>query len=130
MIHTYDLLPVSWGLEMPRPVCTALVDMGIACNEAALALYDAHLEQRRALGLLHGIDACADIAPLRRHFGRLWFDAALSYSDQLTGVYTLLAGTFADYAARVAAAVAAGGNLPTPDPRPVAPSLLLGAPEE
>src|SRR5204863_343616 len=38
MSDTYDLFPVAWGLAVPRRVCDALVDMGTACNDAALTL--------------------------------------------------------------------------------------------
>jgi hypothetical protein len=129
MCETYDLLPVAWGLAVPRQVCDVLVDMGTACNEAALTLDGARVEHRRSINLADGAEACGEYAPFRRHFARRWFDCTLSYTDQLTAVYTMIAATFATYASAVALAVAAGREMPAPEAEPIAPSRLLGEPE-
>jgi hypothetical protein len=129
MSDTYDLLPVAWGLAVPRRVCDALVDMGTACNDAVLTLDGAYVEHRRAIHLADGAEACGEYAPSRRHFARRWFDCTLSYTDQLTAVYTMTAGSFARYATAVAVAIAGGREPPAPDPEPIAPSRLLGNPD-
>jgi hypothetical protein len=126
---TYDLLPVAWGLAVPQRVCDVLVDMGSACNEAALTLDEGYVEHRRAINLADGAEACGEYAPFRRHFARRWFDCTLSYTDQLTAVYTMVAGTFAAYAVAVAVAVADGADIPAPGTEPTAPSRLLGEPD-
>src|SRR5213080_1233894 len=65
MSDTYDLLPVGWDLAVPRRVRDALVDMGTACNDAALTLEGAYVEHRRAIHLADGAEACGEYAPHR-----------------------------------------------------------------
>lgn len=126
---TFDLLPVGWGLSVPQRIADALVDMGTACNEAAIALDGAYLERRRSLNASQSADACGGKARYREYFARQWSDCTLSYTDQLTAVYTAAAGTFAAYAAAVGMALTTGSELPSADPEPLRPSRLLGEPE-
>jgi hypothetical protein len=134
MSETHDLLPIGWGLDVPDGVRGILLDLGIACNEAALAVNQAHLLYRCSV---HGCEtaeaaeACGEAARHRRQYARQWFDCTVSYVDQLTAVYTTTAAKFAGYAARLGTVLAARGRFPAvpPDPAPIRPSHVLGAPD-
>jgi len=134
MSETHDLLPIGWDLDVPDGVRATLLDLGIACNEAALALNQAHLLYRWSV---HGCEAAeaaeayGEVSNHRRQYARQWFDCTISYVDQLTAVYTATAATFAGYAARLGATLAARGRLPAelPDPAPIRPSHVLGEPD-
>jgi hypothetical protein len=134
MSETHDLLPIGWDLDVPDGVRATLLDLGIACNEAALALNQAYLLYRWSV---HGCEAaeaaeaCGEVTNHRRQYARQWFDCTVSYVDQLTAVYTATAATFAGYAARLGATLAARGRLPAelPGPVPVLPSHVLGEPD-
>jgi len=127
MTHTYELLPAAWSRAMPTGLGSNLLDMGVSCNEAALALNCALMERRRSVHVCEVMEA-AGTRGERLRFGRTWCDATLSYTDQLTALYTCVAATYASYSATVAVAVIAGR--PAPDePEPVRPSLLLLEPQ-
>jgi hypothetical protein len=127
MSDTHDLLPIDWGLTVPPPVSETLVDLGIACNEAALALDQAHLQHRCAISACNAAEVYGRAARHRWQFARAWCDCTMSYTDQLTGVYTRAAAVFAAYAVRVVAGLADDGEFPSCDPRPVLPSDVLYA---
>ena len=130
MSETHDLLPVGWGLTVPRPVSETLVDLGIACNEAALALDQAQLQHRYAISATDAAEAYGPTARHRWQFARDWCDCTLSYTDQLTAVYTRTAAVFGAYAVRVVAAFAQGGQFPAAEPPKVQPSHVLSALED
>lgn len=127
MSDTHDLLPIDWGLAVPTPVSETLVDLGIACNEAALALDQGHLQHRYAISACNAAEVYGRAARHRWQFARAWCDCTMSYTDQLTGVYTRAAAVFGAYAVRVLAGLADDGELPSCDPRPVLPSHVLSA---
>jgi hypothetical protein len=130
MSDTHDLLPIAWGLDVPAPVSETLVDLGIACNEAALALDQAHLHHRSAISACDAAEADGPTAQHRWQFARDWCDCAVSYTDQLTAVYTRTAAVFAAYAVRVVGAFAKDGEFPSVDPHPIQPSHVLSALDE
>lgn len=127
MSETHDLLPVGWGLTVPRQVSEALVDLGIAANDAALALDQAHLQHRYAISACDAAEASGPTAQQRWQFARDWCDCTMSYTDQLTAVYTRTAAVFGAYAVRVVAAFADGGRFPSAEPPTVRPSHVLSA---
>jgi hypothetical protein len=129
MLETHDLLPVSWQLMVPREVSSRLVDLGTACNRAALAVEQACLHQRYAAEEIDSASASRESAPYRTEFARQWSDCAVSYTDQLTSVYTVTAATFVAYAAPIAADYAARRTFALTEPRLTLPSHLLGAPD-
>jgi hypothetical protein len=127
MSETHDLLPVGWGLTVPPPISETLVDLGIACNEASLALDQAHLQHRAAISACDAAEACGPTAAHRWQFARDWCDCAVSYTDQLTAVYTRTAAVFAAFAVRVASAFSEDGQFPPANPQPIQPSHVLSA---
>src|SRR5689334_13618133 len=113
MSETHELLPVGWGLALPRPVRDVLLDLGIAFNEAALALDQGYLLHRTSLAVCDAAEAFGEPARYRRECGRQWVDCTVNYTDQLTAMYTSIAGIFGAYAARLARTCAEGGALPS-----------------
>jgi hypothetical protein len=108
-------------------VSETLVDLGVACNEAALALDQAQLQHRYAISACDAAEADGTTARHRWQFARDWCDCVMSYADQLTAVYTRTAATFAVYAVRVVQAFAKNGGFPSADPDPIQPSDVLCA---
>jgi hypothetical protein len=106
-----------------------LLDMGVACNDAALALKAAYVEHVRSINSAAWAEACGDRARHRGHFAGFWLECTVSYTDQLTAAYTTIASTFVAYATAVATALAAGAHLPTAHPDPIRPSRILCEPD-
>ncbi len=129
MLETHDLLPVTWHLAVPEPVCRRLLDMGIACNKAALAFDQAYLQHRYSVDEFDSATACADGARHRAEFARQWFDCTVSYTDQLAAVYTVTASIFAGYATEIAAEYASEGRIPLSEPALLPPSVVLREPD-
>jgi hypothetical protein len=129
MSGTHDLLPVGWGLAVPRQVSETLLDMGIACNEAALALDQAYLQHRRSINMGHTAAPYGDATVHQRQFARHWCDCTISYTDQLLAVYTATAAMFATYAVSLVTTFASSGEFSLACPAAVQPSQVLGAPE-
>jgi len=129
MSELYDPLPVAWGLAVPEPICEALLDLGLACNDAALLLDTAQLEHRRSLNGASLAEACGRKAHHRGYLANQLLECTLTYTDQLTAAYTAVACTLAAYAAAVAVALIHGEELPVPDLEPMRPSQVLALPD-
>ena len=129
MSELYDPLPVAWGLAVPEPICVALLDLGLACNDAALILATAQLEHRRSLNGTSLAEACGKRAHHRGYLANQLLECTLTYTDQLTAAYTAVACTLAAYAAAVALALIRGEELPVPAAEPMRPSQVLARPD-
>ena len=129
MSIVFDLLPVAWGLAIPRPISDSLLDMELACNDATLLVDVAQLEHRRSLNGAGLAEASGSTARYRGHLASQVLECTLTYIDQLAAAYTAAACTLATYASAVAVALRLGQELPVPDPEPVLPSRVLAEPE-
>ncbi|MCU7729574.1 hypothetical protein ODJ79_38150 [Actinoplanes sp. KI2] len=128
MLEIHDLLPVSWQLAVPEAVRGRLLDMGTACNRAALAADQAYLQQRYAAAEIDSAAACADGGWYRTGLAHQLLDCAVSFGEQITAVYTVTAATFVAYATLITAIYAAWGYVPPSEPAVTLPSRLLRAP--
>jgi hypothetical protein len=125
----YELLPVAGDLDLPAPVSAALIDLGIACNDAAAACDLAMHLQRTAITAGEAAIVGTTSGGFRQHAATLAVGCALSYGEQLTSTYAMLAATYAVAAAEVASRAAAGQTPHPPQPALVAPSRVLADPQ-
>lgn len=120
MSHSFDLLPTDRQVGLPRHVTDDLVELGTACNDAALLVSEAELLAQRASAAeeRHGSAVAEDVATA-------WVRATISYSEQLIVTYTGVAARYAAFAAAVAAAVADGSELVDLRRADVVPSAVV-----
>ncbi|GAB1646735.1 hypothetical protein [Krasilnikovia sp. MM14-A1259] len=123
MSSSFDLLPTDWGLEIPMDVAAALIDLGHACNHAALLVSEADLLGQRAAASEER--TCSSV---RSRLDTAWVLASLSYSEQMVVAYTAAATDYAVTAAQVTQPVTQSGQPPRlPDRVGAAPSAVLGS---
>ncbi|GII22588.1 hypothetical protein Pme01_21850 [Planosporangium mesophilum] len=129
MSGSEDLLPLDSHLDLPQPVKAALLDMGLACVAAELALAQARLLERQATAAAERADVSGPEAFYQRQYAGDLVDSAIGYADRLTVAYTMASATYASYAATVGAEAGAGRRLGAADPVSVLPSQILGQPQ-
>jgi len=126
-VTTEQLLPPDVGITLPQPVRSALVDMGIACNQAAIAVTQAYTIQMQMVAASESIEARQQPHGLHSAVTQDLSRSADTYHAQLVVVLARAATTYAVYASQVAAAVAAHRTPPTPDPAVIRPSDVITA---
>jgi hypothetical protein len=122
-----ELLPPDKGLDLPPAVRKALLDMGAACNDAALAInaaFDLHV---RYLTAQSTHDAYREAPALRSRVTDDLVGATGTFHAQAVIVLARAATTYATYASRVAYEVTAGRTPPGPEPIRLLPSDLACA---
>jgi hypothetical protein len=124
-VPTWDVLPADSGRNLPVAVRAALVDMGNASNQIALALNHANLIQAQAMTATDAANAQAGPHSSMASASDDITECALSFINQLIVVYAKTTTTYAVYVTRVAADLAAGREPATPDSSAVVPSQVL-----
>lgn len=122
---TYELLPTDRGRNLPVRVICALADLGVACNEASIRVGQADLMRSAAIATEEGEIARRRPTSATRRAAQQSAASALSYSEQLTVVYTGVATAYAAYAAQVFTDVAAGQEPSAADRQWPKPSQLI-----
>ncbi|GAA0547712.1 hypothetical protein GCM10010172_31900 [Paractinoplanes ferrugineus] len=127
VLTTHQLLQPEMGLRLPLDVRAALLEMGTACNQAAVHLHQAltftlqvecALEAQRT-----GCQAGALLQQVTDDLRRL----ADQNFEQAIIVLAKAGTVYAGYASQVAVAVAAGEPPPLPGSQRIAPSDLITA---
>jgi hypothetical protein len=121
-----DLLPHDAGIRLPEPVHQALTELGAACNEATVAVNHAFAFVLQATNN-RTVVASRPAAQLRTTVACDLERVADRFYEQTLVVLARAATTYAVYASRVAAAIAAGDTPPAPAAETLKPSDLIAA---
>lgn len=121
-----DLLPHDAGARLPDPVHQALTELGAACNEAAVAVNHAFAFVLQATNN-RAVVASRPAAKLRTTVACDLERVTDRFYEQTLVVLARAATTYAVYASRVAAAIAAGNTPPAPTAETLRPSDLIAA---
>jgi hypothetical protein len=124
-VPSWDVLPADSGRNLPAAVRDALVDLGNASNQIALALNHANLIQAQAMTAADAANAQAGPHSSLAKASDDIAECALSFVDQLIVVYAKTATMYAVYVTRVAADLAAGREPAVPGGPVVLPSQVL-----
>jgi hypothetical protein len=118
-----QILQPDRGLRLPLTVRDALLDLGVACNDAeglmdiaaamdrSAVTRHAHMQAHQETG--HALTVADDISTI-----------ICLLHTQAIALTTRAATAYAVYATRVSIASARGAELPLPDPEPVLPSKM------
>jgi len=121
-----DLLPSDAGIRLPEPVHQALTELGAACNEAVVAVNHAFAFVLQATNN-RAVVTSGPAATLRATVACDLERVTDGFYEQTLVVLARAATTYAVYASRVAAAIAAGNTPPAPTPETLRPSDLIAA---
>jgi hypothetical protein len=127
VLTTHQLLQPEMGLRLPADVRAPLLEMGTACNQAAVHLHQAltfTLQVESALETQRtGHRASTLLEQVTTDLHRL----ADQHFEQAIVVLARASTVYAVYASQVAVAVAAGDSPPLPGSERIAPSDLITA---
>ncbi|WP_199515699.1 hypothetical protein [Nucisporomicrobium flavum] len=127
VLATHQLLQPEMGLRLPMDVRMSLLEMGTACNHAAVHLHQALTFALQVESALETQRAdCRVGAPLQQVTADLQRLADQNF-EQAIIVLARASTVYAVYASQVAVAVAAGGPPPLPGSERIAPSDLITA---
>jgi hypothetical protein len=126
-VPSWDVLPAGSGRDLPAVVRAALVDLGNASNQIALALNHGNLIQAQALTASDAANAQAGPQSSVVKASDDIAECALSFVDQLIVVYARTTAAYAVYVTRVAVDLSAGREPTLPGSSVVLPSQVLSA---
>lgn len=127
-LMTYDLISLHDDLHLPTAVIDRFVDIGGVCNSFVEAIRLTDLGESRAQSLIDAAESDRRDMRYTRDAAHELALAALDHRDLLLLTYTKCAATYATYAVRVAAAVAAGRPAPEPITMPIRPADVMQEP--
>ena len=130
-MSTYEPLPPDAASCLAGPVFASLLDHALACNEAALLVEEASLQELRAstgVERIKQLNACL-VSPRQAALVRSAARCALSYLDQTVGIYASAAMAFAVAAVTVLAAVVTGQTPEMQGGQDPLPSEVFSAPD-
>jgi hypothetical protein len=120
-----EILPPYGGEDLPVAVHSMLVVLGVAANQAALAVDQAQLLSVQALASQESAHSLQGSGSHLHEVAGMLAQCADRYHDQLLVAYARIASRYAAYAARVAADVTALRRPTTSDVTSVQPSTLI-----
>ncbi|GIH18970.1 hypothetical protein [Rugosimonospora africana] len=124
-LSTHDPLGSSTDLDLPDAVVDVLVDLGLACNAAVVAITHAQTAELSAREAAVAVSATRrSLRWCQRTHGNIAL-SALTYADMLTAEYAVVAANYAVDAANVAADLLAGRQPQVPEAGRLLPSHVL-----
>lgn len=124
-VMSREVLAKDSGQQLQTAVRSALVDLGLAANHAALAAGQAALLEVQSLALEEGEQAAHGLRTHVAETAALLAQCAMQYHEELVVSYAVIAARYAVYAARVAADVTSEGQTVDLDVGGILPSQLI-----
>jgi hypothetical protein len=126
-VTTRQVLQREMGNDLPAQVRRALLEMGTACNTAAVHLHGALTELLRVESEMERQRNDEVTSPLTQEVGQQLQRLADQHFEQAVVVLARVATSYAVYASQVAAAVGEGQTPPPPGTETIRPSDLITA---
>jgi hypothetical protein len=126
-VTTRQVLQRDMGIDLPAQVHRMLIEMGNACNTAAVHLHGALTELLRVESEMERQRSDEAISPLTQEVGQQLQRLADQHFEQAIVVLARVATSYAVYASQVAAAVGEGQTPPLPGTETIRPSDLITA---
>ena len=127
VLTPHQLLQPDMGLRLPKDVRASLLDMGAACNEAAVHLHQALTQTLQVESASEMQRTSLRSGPLMRQVTGDLQLLADQHFEQAIIVLARASTVYAVYASQVAAAVAAGDRPPRPGSERISPSDVITA---